>query len=426
MPFHSYISNALRYIAAAFLFSICSIPSSAAPFRLLAIGDSLTEEYRFELPFSAPASNPTQQNVKNWVELLNDHRPAAFTMGNYSGSPFSYFDYRDGGYELNYGIPGFKASDWVRVLFNPSFLDSFTIDELDNDLSSLSLNAVIIFVGGNDLSLANSDLQNDQIRQSIASIHDYVRSRASSKPIIVATLPDIGATPKEKLSDPTEAAAARQRVATLNANIIALGSRPNTYIARIDNITDRVFDQIPFHLNGTEFIFTPDPENPPLALFCRDGFHPANVTQALIANEILKAINQFATTPIPLFTNREILTTILQQNPDQPFIDYIGSAGGFLDNPDNDSLPNLIEFLLETDPTSPNSAFAFLPDGTATFTVSPDAFRFADLSVLQSSTLTDDWIAVPQNNLIPQIDGSINILPTAPKLFYKFLATPKP
>jgi len=401
----------------------------AAPFKLLSIGDSLTEEYRFELPFTAPSLSPANQNVKNWVEFLNERRPTYFSMGNYSGAPGAYLDYRNGGYEYNYSVPGFKAETWDGVLNDTSFRNPFeisTVFELNADLGSVD--AVLIFLGGNDLSLNSTDLQNDEIRKFISNIHDYVRDRAPANlPIIVATVPDIGATPEERLANPTAAAAARQRVATLNANIIAdLGARPNTYIARIDSLTDRIFDQVPFHLNGTEFVYEPDSENPPLHIFCRDGFHPGDVGQAIIANEILTAINQFAATPIPLFSNREILTDLLDQNPDQPFLDFVGSAGGMLENPDSDSLPNLLEFLLNTNPASPNPAFAFLPGGTATYTPSTEALRFADLSFLQSATLTDDWIPVPQSNLQPQLDGSIKILPSGPKLFYKFLAVPKP
>jgi lysophospholipase L1-like esterase len=346
-------------------------------------------------------------------------------MGSYSSSFGAYADHRRGGYEYNYGVPAFKASDWVRILYNPSGLDVTTRIELNHDLAAV--NAVLIFIGGNDLSLANNDAQNDLIRQSIASIHDYIRNNAPANlPIIIATVPDIGATPKEKLSDPTAAAAARQRVATLNANIIALGSRPNTYIARIDNLTDLIFDLSPFHLNGTEFIYSPNPQNPPLHIFCKDGFHPATAAQALIANEILKAINLFSTTPIPLISNREILSQILSLNPDQPFINFIASNGTMSQNPDNDSLPNLLEFLLDTNPASPNEGISFLTNGTASFTPSPNALRFASLTVLQSPDLQDNWTQVPQPNMIPQPDGSIKILPTAPKLFYKFLATPNP
>jgi lysophospholipase L1-like esterase len=399
-----------------------ALPLQAAPFRLLAIGDSLTEEYRFEAPFSAPDSDPLVANARNWVELLHSRRPLGFTMGNYEPSLFNYLDFRNAGYEYNYGVPGFKAQRWEELLYPASFdpLDFNTRRELNGDLSAVD--AVLIFVGGNDLSLSNNDAQHDTIRQHIVRIHSYVRTNApAGKPIIIATIPDIGATPAEKLSDPVQAALARQRVATLNANIAALDTLPHTHIARIDAITDCIFDQVPFHLNGTLFAFPPDPENPPLHLFCKDGFHAGTATQALIANEILKAINGFAATPIPLFTNREILADILGQNPDQPLADYLGGAGD-----DGDALPGLIEYLLGSDPTTPNAAFTFSADGTASYTPSQTALRFADLSVLQSATLGNDWIPVPAQNIQTLPDGTVNLIPSGPRLFYKFAATPKP
>jgi lysophospholipase L1-like esterase len=397
------------------------LPSKAAPFKLLAIGDSLTEEYRFELIFSAPDSEPDKQNAKNWVQLLSDLRPTQFSMGNYSGSPGYYLDYRNGGYEYNYGVPGFKAESWDQVLNNPSIFDYPTRLELQGDLSAVD--AVLIFVGGNDLSLNSDDAKNDEIRQYIGFIHDYVRDEAPANlPIIVATVPDIGATPVEKLDDPIAAAAARQRVATLNANIIAdLGARAHTYIARIDLVTDRIFDQAPFHVNGTEFVYEPDPENPPLHIFCKDGFHPSTVGHALIANKIIEAINQFASTTITPFTNREILAGMLGQNPDQPLADFLNGAGD-----DGDGLPALLEFLLGKDPLAPDAAFSFAPDGTANYTPSADALRYADLSALQSETLDDHWVPVPAGNLLISPDGSVNIIPSTSKLFYKFEAVPKP
>lgn len=401
----------------------------AAPFKLLAIGDSLSEEYRFEIPFSAPDSNPGVANVKNWVEILHALRPAEFSMGNYEPSAFNYLDYRNAGYEYNYGVPGFKAEKWEQILYDPKpfyqNLDTYTRTELKGDLGAVD--AVLIFLGGNDLSLSNGDEKNDEIRFFIDRIRSYVRAMAPTNlPIIIATVPDIGATPSESLSDPEAAAIARARVATLNANIIALGALPNTYIARIDRLTDRIFDQIPFQLNGTHFIYPADPENPPLHLFCKDGFHPGDVGQALIANEILRAINQFKDTAIPLLTNREILSKILGQNPDQPYLDWADGAGGFQENPDGDALPNLVEYVLDTDPLSSDSGFKFSDDGSAAFAPSEIALQFAELSVLQSETLLDDWVPVP-NTSIQQLPGGVmKILPTAPKLFYKFRATPKP
>ena len=409
-------------ICIALVFAQAAVPLRAAPFRLLAIGDSLTEEYRFEVPFSAPDSAVDIANTKNWVELLHAYRPLNFSMGNYEPSLLNYLDYRNAGYEYNYGVPGFKAQRWDQLLLSTpfNFLDINTKRELTGDLSSVD--AVLIFLGGNDLSLTNTDAQHDLIRQSIVRIHGYVRANApAGKPIIIATVPDIGSTPKEKLPDPAQAAAARQRVATLNANIMAMDALPDTHIARIDALTDRLYDQQPFHINGTLLTYPPSRQNPPLHLFCKDGFHPATAAQAIIANEILKAINGFAAAPIPLFTNREILADILLQNPDQPLVDYLGGAGD-----DDDGLPGLVEFLLGTDPLRPGPGLSFSANGTASYTPSAAALRFADLSVLQSATLGDDWIPVPAQNIQPLPDGTVNLIPSSPKLFYKFAATPKP
>ena len=270
----------------------------------------------------------------------------------------------------------------------------------------------------------STDAENDQIRVFIGRIHDYVRDNAPANlPIIVATVPDIGATPIEQIDDPTEAAAARARVATLNANIIAdLGSRSNTVIARIDNLTDRIFDQVPFQINGTEFIYEPDPENPPLHLFCKLAFHPATAGQALVANELLAAINTVAATPIAPFTDREILSILPGINPDQPLIDYIASTPD-----DGDGLPDLLEYLLGTDPSTPDAAFTLTTDGAATFSPNPAALDYATLTPVESTNLDGTWNPVPANRL-STTNGAITILPdpAEPRLFYSLQGTPNP
>lgn len=405
----------------------------AAPFKLLAIGDSQTEEYRFETPFSAPDSNSFVANTKNWVELLHEHRSADFTMGNCEASLGNYLDFRNAGYEYNYGVPGFTAERWEEVLYRRYSISELfdaqnaaalsTRLELSGDLSVVD--AVLIYIGGNDLSLDNNDAENNEIRVFIGRIHDYVRANAPANlPIIVATVPDIGATPVERIIDPTLAAAARARVATLNANIIAdLGSRPNTTITRIDRITDRVFDQVPLQINGTKFIYEPNDENHPLHFFCKLGFHPATAGQALIANEIIAAINTFAPKPIAPFTNREILTFLPGINPDQPLIDYIA------DTPDDgDALPDLLEYLLGKNPATPNAVFTFATDGSASYAPNPDALDYATLTAMESDNLDGTWKPIPANRLIPAPGGAITILPdpTEPKLFYTLQGIPNP
>ena len=392
------------------------LPLGAAPLRLLAIGDSLTTEYAIELTFSAPDSDPSNPNTRNWVEIFASRRSSAITLS--SG---------------NFAIPGSTADYWDDVLTDTSFNPLTLALRLSIDQELDTVNAAIIFLGGNDLNSAYGSIYNDATTPAaltglaghISAVHSFIRSRAPNQlPIIIATFPDVGATPDVAIdrSDPVLAARARQRIAAANAQLIALvQTLPNTYIARVDGVTDRIFDQVPFQINGTEFEYAPDRENPPLHLFCKDGFHPSTVGQALIANEILKAVNSFAATPIPLFSNREILGGILGQDPDQPLLDYMAGAGD-----DGDALPPVLEFLLDADPLRQSAPFAFSPNGTASYRPSPAALRYADLRVLQSQTLTDDWAAVPAANMQTLPDGTVKIIPTAAKLFYKFEAIPKP
>jgi hypothetical protein len=44
-------------------------------------------------------------------------------------------------------------------------------------------------------------------------------------------------------------------------------------------------------LNGTVFSLVPHPENPPTHMFCKDGFHPATLGQALIAGLAVQSIS---------------------------------------------------------------------------------------------------------------------------------------
>ncbi|WP_386820712.1 SGNH/GDSL hydrolase family protein [Luteolibacter algae] len=410
----------------------------ATSFKLVAIGDSLTEEYTFEIPFSYPGA-------RNWVEILHAERPSEFSMGAYDSRYLSYPDRRNGGYEFNYGIPGYTTRDWEEVLYDPgSFsLHRFTRNALDSDLQIVD--AALIFLGGNDLKSNYTGIYADpvpppflaDIPPRIIKLHSYIRNHAPAGfPIIIATLPDISATPditgNATYQDPARAIIARQRIASVNASLIGLASAlPDTYIARIDSLTDRIHDQSPFELNGTEFTYFKLPEgnsNPPLHLFTHDGFHPNTAGQALLANEILKAINQFAQPPIPLMENREILSDVLAQNPDQPYLDWAGTRGGPNDNPDGDALPNLMEFLLATDPSLPNAAFTFSSDGTASYLPDASASRYATLTPLQSATLNNDWVPVPPSRLQNLPDGTIRILPssTDKKLFYIHQAVPNP
>lgn len=424
----------------AALLIVCPTTLHATPFKLLAVGDSLTEEYRFETPFSAPDSSPFSANTQNWVEILHQQRPAQFTMGGYSSSLGAYADFRNGGYEYNYGVPGFTAERWRRILY-PSFSDLLTVEgaigevtrtELNSDLAAID--AVLIFLGGNDLKTNFSSIYFDaippallsQIPTRLEAIHTYLRHRSPpNTPILLCTVPDIAASPdiflKPEYSDPALKLRARQRVAAMNQTIIQFAeSQPHTQIVRIDFLSDDLYELDPFHLNGTTFTYYQLPEgleNPPLHLFCKDGFHPGTMLHARIANLILAAINQVAVTPIPPLTNREILSEILTQNPEQPYIDWA------LANNLSPEIPHqhLVEYLLDQHPIQTH------PDRTLTYTPSETALRYATLTTHESPTLSN-FQPVPENRIHPLPQNTLQITPppNAPRNFYQLQATPKP
>jgi lysophospholipase L1-like esterase len=255
-----------RCIVACCLAAVAFSALDAVPLRVLAIGDSMTEEYAFELPFSAPDSNPTNANVDNWPDILTNHRAAWLTLGSYRSTVLGWPDLRDGGYEYNYGVPTFTTADWAAVcqstIFNPAYF--LTKNALIDNIAQV--NAVILFLGGNDLKSNYTGIYSDaqppallaQVVTNLATIHDFVRGHAAPDlKIIIATVPDIGATPEVagKYTDPTLRLQARTRIATMNAALSAMAVAHGAYVARIDTLTDRVFDQVPFQLNGTNFIY---------------------------------------------------------------------------------------------------------------------------------------------------------------------------
>jgi lysophospholipase L1-like esterase len=419
-----------------------SVVNATAQLKLLAIGDSLTEEYVFEVPFSAPDSDPFNANTKNWVEILANRRPAQFSIGSYAGIVGSYPDLRNGGYKYNYGVPSLTAEKWVRVVQSGLFQDPefYTtklalIRHLEDEVD-----VALIVLGGNDLKTDYSGIFNDPappvlLAETVANlriIHDFVRAQNASLPIVIATAPDIGATPDvaDKYTDPVLRARARARIADMNAAIIALAASKGATVMRVDTLTDRIFDQIPLNLNGTVFSLIPHPENPPTHMFCKDGFHPATLGQALIAGLAVQAINQaIGSTLIPPLANREILGNVLGLNPDQPYLDWAaaaGASGTMADDPERDGLPNLAEFLLGSQPDLADSPLRFTADHTLTFKPDPLALRFAALRVEDSVTLAADWETVPPARITIAPDGVWSIAPLGPRRFFRIAAEPLP
>lgn len=308
---------------------------------------------------------------------------------------------------------------------------------LARQLSDDGIGVVVIFLGGNDLKSDYSGIFNDDAPPALLEnavsnlrlIRDFVRSRDAVVPIVICTFPDIGATPEVagNYVDPVKRVRARQRIAEANAEVMAMAADVGAHVARVDLVTDRVFDEVPFYLNGRLFHYPPDPLNPADRLFCHDGFHPSTSGQALIANEVMDAINRATGVGAPLLSNREILGEVLGLNPDQPYVDWAGSAGGMTEDPDGDGVENLVEYLFGMDPGKVDSPFRFGEAGGLMFSPSQEGMRFAGFRIVESGTLGDDWTDVEEERIEVAADGTWTVMPNGEaRNFYRLMVSPKP
>jgi lysophospholipase L1-like esterase len=423
----------------------------AAPLAVLAIGDSMTEEYAFEVPFSAPDSNPTNANTRSWPELFRIFRPNDVSLGPYKSTAFAYGDIRNAGHEYNFGLPGATTLNWLNLLSGNT--DSFpfavlypeTKQALQDEIFLTPV--VVIMLGANDLKQDYDTVFNNQepanffnqIRNRIKAIHSWVRLNRGAHPpkVVVCTVPDIGAAPQISgtYNVPEKQASTRAKIAAFNQSIIgwAATENPPPTIARLDLLTDRVFDQVPFQVNGTVFTLSGNRENPPTQVFCKDGFHASTVAQAYIANEIIGALNTAMGTAIPPFSDREILRNLLGLNPDQPYLTWISSAGlptsGMEKDPDGDGLPNLVEYLLGTRPGEFDQPFtgSFSPGNDLSWAPDAIALRFGTLTAEESTDLVN-WTTVPADRTATTMDGRVSVTPAmgARKSFVRLNASPKP
>lgn len=427
--------------------------SDAAPLKILTIGDSLTDEYggASRIVFSATATNPDHVIARNWVELLETFRADEIEFGAFADRG----DLRSTGYQWNFGIVGTTTTNWLELVTTDSpfdipdddfafnFLYYNTRNSLIDQLPAVDI--VLIFLGGNDFKRNYSPIFNDtedpsylpNILNRLNLLHTFVRQQRPNVPIIVATVPDVGATPEvySTYNVLSKQLATRAKIATFNENLAEFfESKTTTAVARVDKLTDQVLDIVlgltpgPFHLNGYPFEI---PGNPELSLdrvFTRDNFHPHTVAQALIANEIIHAINGFFPGAVTPFAHREILAGMLGFDPDQPYLDWVApyalDAAGPDDDPDGDGLPNLAEMTLGIAPDTPSSPFA--GSWPAGISWTPADTRYAALVAEESADL-DVWTAIPGVRL--SINGSqvtATPPPAAERQFIRFRATPRP
>ena len=382
---------------------------SLAGEKVLVIGDSLTKEYRAEFPVLFP-SNSQSWEARNWIEILDARRNAQFDLGSWSFYP----DPRLTGHEFNWAKPGgtarefrnflrqdaaaeaeIKASSGGEVAWErfPSWRTTFTG-------STDQARKLVIFFGGNDLALGNSDpvanpdyngrpkqidyesiyagtfgeasnpdYLRTSIRSNLKSVIEWFRnprtfSNGSPRsprftgPMILCAVPHVGCTPKlqaEAGTDPARTAVLTRMIETLNAELKEFAAGKDVGFADTYAVTRAILDPAPFQIGGVYFIKAADDDCRPRYLFAGDGFHPNTAVQAKVAQAVTDAF--LAKYPemgqdLARVNDREIITGVLGLPSDVGYVEWMMEAGvttsqrGPLSDPDKDGIPNAVEYAL--------------------------------------------------------------------------------
>lgn len=442
-----------------------AISWAAAGDPALVIGDSLSKEYEVEFPGLYP-DQPEAWDSRNWAEILQAERRSRFDMGRFG----FYFDFRVSGHEFNVAKPGGTAREYrnflrqddaaereIRASSNGDFYWSQfpRWRETFNDLLGQADKAVL-FLGGNDLALGNSDPQTNvqvggrnvqveyrtiydggpgeagdpdrmrhSIRGNLRSVVQYLRNnRGWSRPLVICSVPHVGATPKiqqEVGTDPQKTARVTAMLTRLRDELRAQADEFGAGFADIYALTLDLMAPGPYHIGGIRFFKEPDPEARPRYLFSGDGFHPNTPAQAKMAQIILEAFRQKYPSShgaIPPLTDREIIIDVLGLDPSVGFREWIESSGvpaarrGPLDDPDGDGLPNLSEYALAgLDPArgdgAPQAITQEAGSGRLLLTWRP---RFADCAwtqiVPQRSSDLRSWTDISPGSIESLPDGS--------------------
>ena len=377
--------------------------------KVLVIGDSLTKEYRAEFPVLYPG-NPAAWEARNWIEILDARRNNQFDLGSYSFFP----DLRLTGHEYNWAKPGgtvrefrnflrqdaaarneITASSGGAAIYElfPSWRTTFTSS---NDQAQ----KVVIFFGGNDLALGNSDpvanpvfngspKQIDyesiyagsfgeasnpdhlrtSIRSNLKSVMEWFRNPRTfsdgsprpprfTGPMILCAVPHVGCTPKlqtEAGNDPARTAVLTQMIELLNAEIKTFAASKDIGFADIYAVTKAILDPAPFRIGGVDFYKQKDEDCRTRYLFSGDGFHPNTAVQAKVAQVVADAfLEKYPDMAADLtrLSDREIITQVLGLPSDLGYVEWMMAARvpvadrGPLGDPDKDGIPNALEYAL--------------------------------------------------------------------------------
>lgn len=336
------------------------VPAPASD-HLLIIGDSLSKEYLVEgAGIGIDVFPPPSPYPKNWCELLDDRRKAFFDFGDYD----VHTDIRAAGHDYNWSVPGSYASDWREdYLPNPP-------GALEAQLSQSMVKRAVVWLGGNDVRESYGALYNGVTSPAVWAAQTYgdiayvlnwlVARRQPDVQVVLVNVAHLGATISKNRDFPYDAVKTGRVTAALddlNMQLAALARARGSGLADIYRLTKDLVTRDRMSIGGWVVTKKSSSDADTDAMFLGDGFHPNMPVQAIFAQTILDTFNALGGTDVPRLTNREIVNSCLDENPDVSFAAWTASyelpaperAAG--SDPDRDGLPNIVEFGLDLDPS---------------------------------------------------------------------------
>jgi hypothetical protein len=353
--------RSLKVLATTALWLATCSTFAQIPINMGAIGDSMTDEY---LP-PDPATNKyhTDLAAHSWLEILGQTRSAYINIGSYK-EPLAtgWGDNREFGYEYNWAKTGGAASR-NSIITSGSFnlpIDSIGSAYGDTQAAGLAIaissgqvGTAYVGLGSNDFfyqsrvfNFSGVDLPrplpfdpSDPVWQaaSAADIAGAILSHvdtliaAGEVNIILASIP-LGTAAAEQ--DPGVVAAINQANAILLEGAGNRGIPPTAIVdlwgwaedpgrvnaqgnVRVGDLvvianskaTDPA-DLAPDGIGPCNFSGNCATLSHTKKYIAEDGHHPNTIIQALMANEVLKAMNIAYSAGIPLLTDEEILAVV--------------------------------------------------------------------------------------------------------------------
>jgi hypothetical protein len=284
------------------------------------------------------------------------------------------------GYEYNWGIPGIEAGqyeDFVTSSAWSNFAYYLLRQPLEDQLQQKA-QRVVVWLGTNEFRASYGTLYDggdptsliDGLIDDLGRILDFVKRQNSKLQIVVANIPDVGASPSKQAAHPDPLLRARVTAAIVAANqrIAALAAKKGAGLADVYDRTARLIAGEPLYFGAIEIIDALNADNDPHYAFTRDGLHPNTPLQIENARAITRAFNVKFKAGLPLITDAQALT-LLGINANEPFYDWLASFGftdkSFIADEDGDGMTRLVEFAFGLNPKIAE------PSPVATFT-SPD------------------------------------------------------